>query len=53
MAEEAAVGVVLWSPPRTEVVVVGAAPKVLRTEGLEVEEGTSCWAAVEGLLHLA
>lgn len=48
-----AVGVALWSPPETEAEVAEAAPKVQRREGLEVEEGTSYWVAVEGLLHLA
>lgn len=31
----------------------GGALKVLRREELEVEEGTSCLAVVEGLLHPA
>lgn len=53
MAEVEAVGVALWSPPETEAEVAEAAPKVQRREGLEVEEGTSYWVAVEGLLHLA
>lgn len=37
----------------TEVEVVVEALKVLRREELEVEEGTSCLAVVEGLLHPA
>lgn len=48
-----AAGVALWSPPETEAEVAEAAPKVQRREGLEGEEGTACWGAVEGLLHLA
>lgn len=48
-----AVGVVLPTLPQTEVEEVVEALKVLRREGLEVEEDTSYLAAVEGLLHQA
>lgn len=54
VVEEAeAVAVVLLTPAQTEVEAVVEARKVLRREGLEVEEDTSCLAAVEGLLRLA
>lgn len=48
-----AAGAALWSPAETEAGVAEAAPKVQRREGLEAEEGTSYWVAVEGLLPLA
>lgn len=53
VVEAEAVGVVLLTLPQTEVEAVVEAPKVLRREGLEVEEDTSYLAAVEGPLHLA
>lgn len=46
-------GAVLLTPPTTEAEVVAEALPVLKRAGLEVEEGTSYLAAVEGLLHLA
>ena len=52
-AEVAAEVVVPLTRSLTEVEVVVEALKVLRREELEVEEGTSCLAVVEGLLHLA
>lgn len=52
-AEVEAVGVVPLALPLTQMEVVVEALKVLRREGLEVEEGTSYLAVVEGLLHLA
>lgn len=47
------VGVVPLTLPMTEVEVAVEALKVLRREGLEVEEGTFYLVAVEGLLRLA
>lgn len=53
VAEVEAVRVVLWTPSTAEVAVVVVALQVLRRGGLEVEEGTSYLAVVEGLLRLA
>lgn len=47
------VGVVPLTLPMTEVEVAVEALKVLRREGLEVEEGTFYLVVVEGLLRLA
>ena len=47
------VGVVPLTRPPTEVEVVVVVLTVLKREGLEVEEGTSYLAEVEGLLRLA
>ena len=52
-AEAEAEAVVPLTRSLTEVEVVVEALKVLRREELEVEEGTSCLAVVEGLLHPA
>lgn len=51
--EVEAVGVVPLTQPLPQVEVVVEALKVLKREGLEVEEGTSYLVVVEGLLHLA
>lgn len=53
VVEAEAVGVVPWTPSTTEVAVAVVALQVLRRGGLEVEEGTSYLAVVEGLLRLA
>lgn len=53
VVEVEAVGVVLLTLSPTEVEVVVEALKVQKREGLEVEEGISYLAVVEGLLHLA
>lgn len=53
VVEVEVVGVVPWTPSTAEVAVVVVALQVLRREGLEVEEGTSYLAVVEGLLRLA
>lgn len=53
VVEVEAVEVVLLTLSQTEVEEVVEALKVLRREGLEVEEDTSYLAVVEGLLHLA
>lgn len=56
VVEAEAAGVVSLTPSRTpaeEEVAGEEALQVRRREGLEVEEGTFCLAAVEGRLHLA